>query len=318
MGWLSKPPTYYLPMGFNGRAKREAKAREAAAFNSMQASASFADQARRDYLANFATRNAELIGLQERAFGRIKGFETGKDVGQLYAGLSSRLSAGADVVRNAQRLTSGMGTNALAQQDSRYMAKLQNVANRQIASQLGRSMAEGATALYGQDLQTGMATSQFLNADRQAGMQAVGQSVADFGSLGNFASRIRGTEIAQGQAMFNNLMSVGQFGLGVAGMFSDVRLKSKIVNSVYGLAEVLKLNPVQYIIKGRREVGFIAQEVEKIMPEFVRDTVLGYKTVNYGLMVAVMAKAIQELHEEVEKLKRKENIFVRFIKKLIK
>jgi hypothetical protein len=82
---------------------------------------------------------------------------------------------------------------------------------------------------------------------------------------------------------------------------SDSRLKKNIVNTPYGLAEVLKLRPVNYImIRGEEaQVGFIAQEVRKIIPEVVfgnegdlsKGETLG---LSYGNLVAVLTKAIQE------------------------
>ena len=59
-----------------------------------------------------------------------------------------------------------------------------------------------------------------------------------------------------------------------------------------------------YIIDGHEQVGFIAQDVEQFMPEFVTEIHNGYKGLNYGNMVAVLAKAIQELAFEVAAVKQ--------------
>lgn len=91
----------------------------------------------------------------------------------------------------------------------------------------------------------------------------------------------------------------------VTKQISDRRLKFSIKTTKYGLKEVLKLNPVSYIMDGHEQIGFIAQEVEEIMPEFVvilRDDIKGLM---YGHMVAVMAKAIQELNAKVERRSKK-------------
>ena len=56
---------------------------------------------------------------------------------------------------------------------------------------------------------------------------------------------------------------------------SDERLKNVGENVSYGLAEVLQLQPKQYTLKSEPDVnkiGFIAQEVESIIPEAVFDT----------------------------------------------
>jgi len=90
---------------------------------------------------------------------------------------------------------------------------------------------------------------------------------------------------------------------------SDVRLKDNIVDSKYGLDTVLQLRSVEYDMKnnGKHEIGLIAQEVEKIIPEFVHTSPdeEGTKSVNYAQMVSVLIKAVQELSAEVNALKAK-------------
>ena len=51
----------------------------------------------------------------------------------------------------------------------------------------------------------------------------------------------------------------------------DRRLKENIVRTPYGLKEVLKRNPVsyQFISNGLAQLGFIAHEVQKLVPEDV-------------------------------------------------
>jgi len=59
---------------------------------------------------------------------------------------------------------------------------------------------------------------------------------------------------------------------------------------------------------GREEVGVIAQEIRKVLPEVVIDTenedhILA---VNYGNIVAVLIEAVKDLQAEVKSLKNKE------------
>jgi hypothetical protein len=93
---------------------------------------------------------------------------------------------------------------------------------------------------------------------------------------------------------------------------SDARLKANIKNSTYGLAEVMKLRPVSYTMRkgGEAQVGFIAQEVQKVIPEVVSgkegDVAKGETLgISYGNMVAVLTKAMQEQQAEIEALKAK-------------
>ena len=56
----------------------------------------------------------------------------------------------------------------------------------------------------------------------------------------------------------------------------------------------------------KREVGFIAQEVEEIIPEIVITRDNGYKAVQYEKIVALLIEANKELKERVEKLENKQ------------
>ena len=95
---------------------------------------------------------------------------------------------------------------------------------------------------------------------------------------------------------------------------SDARLKRDIQPmSKYGLSTVMQLKPVSYFYKADKtnhpEVGFIAQEVQKIVPEVVSGTegditkgeTLG---LSYGNLVPVLTKAIQEQQATIEALQK--------------
>ena len=77
---------------------------------------------------------------------------------------------------------------------------------------------------------------------------------------------------------------------------SDARLKEKVKTLDKGLSEVLSLHPVSYNRIGveQTEIGFIAQEVQSIIPEVVHDTG-EYLGISYGNITAVLVKAVQEL-----------------------
>jgi hypothetical protein len=91
---------------------------------------------------------------------------------------------------------------------------------------------------------------------------------------------------------------------------SDLRLKKEITDLDSGISKVMKLHPVYYNWKNpdeygkQREVGFIAQEVNKVIPEvastFKKEDGQEYNTVNYSRMVAVLTKAIQEQQAIIE------------------
>ena len=95
------------------------------------------------------------------------------------------------------------------------------------------------------------------------------------------------------------------------GNSSDIRFK-KNINPVTGALEKLsKLNPVNYDwredefknkgFNDKKQWGFIAQEVEKVMPELVGADEDDYLTLNYTGFVPLLTKAMQEQQTEMEK-----------------
>lgn len=90
---------------------------------------------------------------------------------------------------------------------------------------------------------------------------------------------------------------------------SDISLKKDITNLNYGINEVLKLNPVSFYwidndYGTTREIGFVAQEIEKVVPEVVTENNLSkLKAVNYDKITSLLTKAIQEQQTMIEDLK---------------
>lgn len=84
---------------------------------------------------------------------------------------------------------------------------------------------------------------------------------------------------------------------------SDERLKDNIVDSPYGLTEVMQLRSVAYDMDGRHEVGLLAQNVEQHMPEFVSTDTDGTKKLDYAKIVSVLVKTVQQQQEQIEELK---------------
>ena len=93
---------------------------------------------------------------------------------------------------------------------------------------------------------------------------------------------------------------------------SDSRLKSNIKTITYGLNDILKLRPVSYNWKDDKvnqgiQFGFIAQEVQEVMPDSVKE--FGEETKFLGLekdaIYATLINAIKELKSELDTLKNK-------------
>ena len=83
--------------------------------------------------------------------------------------------------------------------------------------------------------------------------------------------------------------------------FSDMNLKSDIRTIPNALDKVSDMRGVYFTKDGEAGTGVIAQEIENILPEVVKDG--EYKSVAYGNMVGILIEAIKELKAEVEKLK---------------
>ena len=87
---------------------------------------------------------------------------------------------------------------------------------------------------------------------------------------------------------------------------SDRRLKKNIVSIENSLDKIEKLDGKYFDWKenGQRDIGFIAQEVEMVLPELVSQTDDGYKALNYPQITAVLVNAVKELKQENEILRK--------------
>lgn len=108
--------------------------------------------------------------------------------------------------------------------------------------------------------------------------------------------------------------------------YSDSRIKKEQKKIQYGLSTVLKMTPKSYVQynstfennqlvldmqQGQKDIGFIAQELYKILPEVVqkpKDENKELWSVNYEKIVPVTVKAIQELNRKIEQLEAENNL----------
>jgi len=88
---------------------------------------------------------------------------------------------------------------------------------------------------------------------------------------------------------------------------SDERLKENVVGISNALSKVLDLRGVYFnrIGQSEREIGVIAQEIEKVLPELVYESHDGTKSVAYQNMVAVLIEAIKEQQQQINELKER-------------
>ncbi len=86
---------------------------------------------------------------------------------------------------------------------------------------------------------------------------------------------------------------------------SDRRLKNTISNIENPLEKIDLINGVDFYWNddGSKDVGLIAQEVEKVLPEAVVAQDNGFKAVDYPKVVALLVEAIKEQQKEIDELK---------------
>jgi len=83
---------------------------------------------------------------------------------------------------------------------------------------------------------------------------------------------------------------------------SDRRLKSDIIEIKRPFSVLDRIKPYEYIKDGQKEGGFIAQEVQKVLPYAVFENEDGMLTMSDRSIVAHLLSAVKELKQEVELL----------------
>lgn len=104
----------------------------------------------------------------------------------------------------------------------------------------------------------------------------------------------------------------GTIGNGGTVYHSDRRWKQGIKKLEGSLNRVLHLQGVHYTWKQEEypemnfpdgeQIGLIAQEVEKIVPEVVNESANGYKSIDYAKLVTVLIESVKEQQEQIETL----------------
>ncbi len=122
----------------------------------------------------------------------------------------------------------------------------------------------------------------------------------------NFNGGISGYKFYVGTAQLSTITTDGSYT-----QISDRRLKTNIKPLTNVLDKVMKLEGVSYKwdkknkrnkdLDNDNHIGVIAQDIEKVYPEFVNTNEDdGYKTVNYSQLSAVLIQAVKELNEKIE------------------
>jgi len=87
---------------------------------------------------------------------------------------------------------------------------------------------------------------------------------------------------------------------------SDARLKKDVAPLSGNLEKVLRMHPVSYLWKDTSrypagtQIGFIAQEMETVVPEIVHTDDEGMKSIDYVRLAPLLVGSVQELSERIE------------------
>ena len=129
--------------------------------------------------------------------------------------------------------------------------------------------------------------------------------------INNFSgiTNISGTVNLNGLVNINGKNLEAELALGKALPSSDERLKKNIHTITDPIKKVSALRGVSFEYKesGQKQIGFIAQEVEKIIPEVVGENPDGYKGVQYENVVGLLVEAIKDQQKQIDELKRQVN-----------
>jgi hypothetical protein len=101
---------------------------------------------------------------------------------------------------------------------------------------------------------------------------------------------------------------------GTSGSCSDIKYKKNVMAIQGALEKIQKINGVYYFWRSEefpemefsegRQIGIIAQEIEKFFPELVGNDANGYRSVDYSKITAVLIEALKEQQNMIEELKR--------------
>jgi Chaperone of endosialidase/Secretion system C-terminal sorting domain len=112
----------------------------------------------------------------------------------------------------------------------------------------------------------------------------------------------------QGNSNFNGNAFIN----GAVILTSDNRLKKDVAPMTNSMEIINKLKPVTYNYKSDEyplmglekgfQYGFLAQDIEKVLPSHVKEGSSGFKGVNYIMLIPILTKALQETNAQMTAL----------------
>jgi tetrahydromethanopterin S-methyltransferase subunit B len=137
-----------------------------------------------------------------------------------------------------------------------------------------------------------------------AGWQQVWTANSDGSGSGLDADTCDGQHLGTSASVqFGSVLSTGN-----VTAYSDRRIKENITPITEALSKVQRLTGNTYTRNDQEDTatkyaGLIAQEVEDVLPEAVREVDDGIKALDYNATIALLVESIKELKTEVDDLK---------------
>jgi hypothetical protein len=110
-------------------------------------------------------------------------------------------------------------------------------------------------------------------------------------------------------SVVGNICATGNITANSATCGSDIRWKKDLKPLENTLEKISQLKPVYYYWKkdefpdkhftDKRQIGLIAQDMQKVFPELVVEDKEGYLSVDYSRFTSVLLKAIQEQQQQI-------------------
>ncbi len=200
------------------------------------------------------------------------------DVTELRSDVDSGLAIGADAELKVKSLTAAQSLSCA----NAYIGK---------HAAVGVELAIEGSARVG--AKTRNATLRFSTADTEAGL-VIQTSAAEDGIIFKNFKEVA-MRVYKGKVEANRV-----------GSLSDARLKRDVAAIDDPLGRLLQLRGVRFRRIERddapAELGFLAQEVEEVLPELVGRNPEGYRTLDYAGFVVPLVEAFKALHARVQSL----------------
>ena len=181
----------------------------------------------------------------------------------------------------------------------------------------GNASAQGTTFLYNSGATSYLAANKYTLIGNHSNPTNTAATFYDQSGQGptisGFAVCLRTGSTPAQTAKLNSSGTFTVLGDIVAyGSPSDIRLKENIKPIKSALDKVSKLQGVTFdwkeksedILDIKEDIGFIAQDVQKVLPELVRENDNGMLSMRHQGITPILLEAIKELKAEIEELKK--------------